>query len=379
MSAPVTDPPLTKKPEDTPFKQQRLPAWQPILTPFWVIVTFFIIGVVFLPLGIVIYQASNDVVEVSHQYDGAGMTGDCALTDADETKTCTVSLSVEKKMTAPIYVYYQLDNFYQNHRRYVKSRSNDQLNGEFPSTSDLESDCAPLDQYNDGGTTKYLNPCGLIANSYFNDVFEVTGYDMTETGIAWETDVEYRYSQPEGFCYAETSETTVTNCETTLTSDSSCPSSLSTTTGTIDIDTTTSSSTNYCYYYPDTDSYYYLYQRYPQISPIKGVTDEHFIVWMRTAALPDFRKLYGIINTDIEAGTTLTIDIDSNFYVQGFEGSKSIVLSTTSWFGGANLFLGNSYIVVGSVCLFLAVVFLAKQLTCPRKLGDTRYLGWKEA
>jgi len=379
MSTSETAAPLTKKPEDTPFKQQRLPAWQPILTPFWVIITFAIIGAVFLPLGIVIYQASNDVVEVSHQYDGVGMTNDCALTTADETATCTVNLSVEKKMTAPIYVYYQLDNFYQNHRRYVKSRSDDQLNGEFPSESDLESDCTPLYKYDDSGTEKYLNPCGLIANSYFNDVFEVSGYDMTETGIAWETDVEYRYSQPEGFCYVETSITSASGCEALLSADSSCPSSLSETTGTVDIDTTTSSDTNYCYYYPDTNTYYYLYQRYPQISPIKGVTDEHFIVWMRTAALPDFRKLYGIIDTDIEAGTTVTINIDSNFYVQGFEGSKTIVLSTTSWFGGANLFLGNSYIVVGSTCLFLAIIFLAKQVLCPRKLGDTRYLGWKEA
>jgi len=28
-------------------------------------------------------------------------------------------------MEGPVYVYYQLDNFYQNHRRYVKSRSFD--------------------------------------------------------------------------------------------------------------------------------------------------------------------------------------------------------------------------------------------------------------
>ena len=95
-----------------------------------------------------------------------------------------------------------------------------------------------------------MNPCGLIANSYFNDVFELPGYDMTETGIAWETDVEYRYSQPEGFCYVETSDTTDANCVSLLSADSSCPSSLSSTTGTVALDTTTSSDTNYCYYYP---------------------------------------------------------------------------------------------------------------------------------
>ncbi|MFS7906735.1 putative CDC50/LEM3 family protein [Helianthus anomalus] len=30
-------------------------------------------------------------------------------------------------MKQPIYVYYQLDNYYQNYRRYVKSRSDQQL------------------------------------------------------------------------------------------------------------------------------------------------------------------------------------------------------------------------------------------------------------
>ena len=32
-------------------------------------------------------------------------------------------------MKAPVYFYYKLENFYQNHRRYVKSRNDDQLAG----------------------------------------------------------------------------------------------------------------------------------------------------------------------------------------------------------------------------------------------------------
>jgi hypothetical protein len=64
-----------------------------------------------------------------------------------------------------VYVYYQLENFYQNHRRYVKSRSSDQLQGTSGiSNNDLKSDCDPL--YQNGSLT--LSPCGLIANSLFN-------------------------------------------------------------------------------------------------------------------------------------------------------------------------------------------------------------------
>jgi hypothetical protein len=43
-------------------------------------------------------------------------------------------------MEPPIYVYYQLKNFYQNHRRYVKSRSDDQLRG-----GESVSGCTPLE------------------------------------------------------------------------------------------------------------------------------------------------------------------------------------------------------------------------------------------
>ena len=45
---------------------------------------------------------------------------------------CTVELDqFDSDVKGPVYVYYQLDNFYQNHRRYVKSRDNSQLNGIF--------------------------------------------------------------------------------------------------------------------------------------------------------------------------------------------------------------------------------------------------------
>ena len=57
---------------------------------------------------------------------------------------CTIELKVEEKdIEGPIYVYYQLDNFYQNHRRYVKSRDNDQLAGMYKTVDQLAS-CDPI-------------------------------------------------------------------------------------------------------------------------------------------------------------------------------------------------------------------------------------------
>ena len=44
---------------DTRLRQQKLPAWQPILTASTVIPTVFVIGVVFIPIGAVLYTASQ--------------------------------------------------------------------------------------------------------------------------------------------------------------------------------------------------------------------------------------------------------------------------------------------------------------------------------
>ncbi len=35
---------------------------------------------------------------------------------------------------------------------------------------------------------------------------------------------------------------------------------------------------------------------------ISDFEDEDFVVWMRTAGLPTFKKLYRIINTDLQPG-----------------------------------------------------------------------------
>lgn len=57
---------------------------------------------------------------------------DCRVKpESDESNLCTVEVDVSHKIAAPVYVYYKIDNMYQNHRRYVKSRSYSQLAGKY--------------------------------------------------------------------------------------------------------------------------------------------------------------------------------------------------------------------------------------------------------
>jgi hypothetical protein len=324
-----TVPKKSKKPKDRAFTQQRLPAWQPILSPPWVIASFLVIFVIFMPIGIAIFFASQSVIEVELQYDNL-----CTMTINNQTApVCDIvktPINVPAQMNPPVYMYYKLTNFYQNHRRYAASRSDAQLGGTPNLTpSDLAGSCAPIIYYGaDQSQTANLPanfsyvPCGLVAWSMFNDTFILyskngTDYNIlcngpnpdnfncTKNGIAWASDVQVKFRRGA---------------------------------------TGVNASGGATYYGEPTHL-------------LPDVEDEDFIVWMRTAALPNFRKLYRIINVPLEAGTYY-FDIAQRYPVSNFSGTKSVILTTSSWIGGKNLFLAIAYMAVGGLCFLLAAAFL---------------------
>lgn len=353
-----SEPQLKNRPEDTPFKQQRLTSWQPILTPPVVIILFLVVGIIFIPVGVELQRISDDIYEDRIEYDnGRGPNSEgCGITTQNAGTTCTVTFTLTEDVSDELMVYYELNNFYQNHRRYVGSRSATQLMGIQVGESEMQLHCEAL--YKNG--SYLLNPCGLIANSFFNDVISTSSVSLDETGIAWKSDRDKKFIQVEGFESAPKANYP----------GGTCPSGFS--------ETNDKSGTPYCYMYPNENEYQYLYETYPQISPLDGVTDEHFIVWMRTAGLPNFRKLYGTIeNQPLSKGDTIVFNITQNFDVSDFEGKKSIVISTVGQFGGKNPYLGVAYIVVGSVSLFFGCLFLIKHIFYPRQMGDLSKLHWQ--
>ena len=86
-----------------------------------------------------------------------------------QQQVCLIRFTVPTDFTPPVMLYYRLTNFYQNHRRYVKSVDEGQLKGENKTAAQLSSDggCTPLTVAPNG---KPYYPCGLIANSLFNGI-----------------------------------------------------------------------------------------------------------------------------------------------------------------------------------------------------------------
>jgi len=247
---------------------------------------------------------------------------DCSIGSYNEGgRNCTMNIVLDRSLKAPIYLNYLLTQFYQNYYSYTRGRSLSQLKGEGLQTDECEN------FVKDSGKTFY--PCGAIARSMFNDSFSIMspGISVRTDGIAWAADSD-KYHNVQGY-------------------PGICGKSA------------------IC-----------LNESYPDIPNIlsEGVRNEHFMVWNRIAALPDFQKRWGRIDDDIPAGTNLTIRIDSNFPVSSFHGSKSLVLASNSWIGGRNIILGLSYVSIAALIFLTAVIFVIKQLVCPRRMGSIQLL-----
>jgi hypothetical protein len=318
----------------------------------------------------------KDVVEVRVKYDDFHEAAPiCGINDTfNANRTCLLQFDIPEDMTPPILIHYELTNFHQNHRNYFTSRDAKQLLGQVGNQDDLsKKNCGIMNTIGD----VTVNPCGLTANTFFNDYFTLTKgsdvagapLDMIEEGIAWSSDVEFMFAQPDGFNYSV--------CPGLC--DASCCNGTDSTCEDPFVDPA-NETICYRYYYPEDDNTQYLYETYPDIiSPIEGVTNEHFIVWMRIATQPTFRKLYGWINQPIAKGSTLEFRVNANYVVTRFRGSKSLILSTTNIFGGRNPYFGPSFIYVGYFCLAAALFFAFKHFFFrPRRLADEKYLQYKE-
>ncbi|CAJ0916624.1 unnamed protein product, partial [Ranitomeya imitator] len=198
--------------------------------------------------------------------------------------------------------------------------------------------CAPFSVYENGTP---MAPCGAIANSMFNDTIilvyhpdssSIIHVPMLKTGNTWWSDKNVKFSNPKP----------KDNLVQAFAGSARPP-----------------------YWQKPA----YALDADPNNN---GYKNDDFINWMRVAAFPFFRKLYRRLSrveafTDGLPAGNYSFVIDYNFPVSMFGGKKHVILSTLSWCGGNNMFLGIAYTVTGAAIVLTAFVMLGVHLKKRKK------------
>jgi len=265
----------------------------------------FTISSLLVILGFIVRSHNEAIITTSVDYtDIAG----CNVTNP--ANTCIVTMKIPQTMKAPVYMFYKLTNFYQNHRSWIMDVSYTQLNGD--DTSDT-SNCNRMKSGVNGDT---LVPCGLQGWSFFND--EISFADNTPiytNSIAIKPDRNRFKNVP----LKEGQTRTIQ-------------------------DKRINGNSRYGFTVPNLD-------------------DERLMIWMRQAATPTFHKTYGRIEQDIPAQDVLMLNVVSKFNTKSFHGTKTIVLSTMGALGGKHerlesFLLGFGFTGLAYLFIMVGVHFL---------------------
>ncbi|CAD6570597.1 MAG: hypothetical protein TREMPRED_005916 [Tremellales sp. Tagirdzhanova-0007] len=396
---------FSKRPANTAFKQQRLKAWQPILTPKAVLPTLFLIGLIFAPIGALIVWGSGRVTTITLDYtqcDSSAPTNgnpdsmpsssyDYDLkTSSSVSKTsitaptwvfsndssrmpgqqaqCEITFDLPYDLSPGVFLYYKLTNYYQNHRRYVQSYDSSQLKGDYRTTYEL----CKAGRYHANMTQLRYRQGRLQTVNISEWQALLSMRSSREQPVQWKVlplyimqgltlyvlsdtyspvillnsqngaqNQTYNFTQ-QGIAWHGIAKNYVTSPAYASPTDALPPP-------------------NWKLMYPD---------GYTNETGFPNLRDnEHFQVWMRIAALPTFRKLWARNDQEV---------MKSDYPVKQFSGTKSIVISNVSWIGGKQPFLGWAYIAAALLCVALAIAGLIRHLVKPRKLGDMSLLSWNQ-
>lgn len=267
-----------------------------------VLICFALAATTFIALAAYLFAAMRGASLLQQEYSSA-----CTAA------ACSVSFQIASEMRPPVYLLYSLEGFYQNHRRYIQSKSNAQLSGKAVSAADAAKVCTPYITNADLKVTKswagvaldpsaLASPCGGIAYTFFNDSFSLVGPSgqqiaIRESGITWPGDKGGKYRR------AENSNLT------------------------------------------------------QWVDP----ENEHFIVWMRTAGLPDFKKLWGVVEQTLPPGQ-YRMTVTNNYQLAEWQGRRTFFLTHISPAGGRNYLLPVLCLLAGLASLAAVAVLWRKIL-----------------
>ena len=337
-----------QRPGFSRFVMHELPAWKPMHSTGCALFSLLSVAGCLIPLGAVLLAGGLRAQEVVVHYGNECILGD---------HNCTLPFSVHESLSGPVHVYYEVSNYLQNHRRYSMSRDTDQLSADVTDARDVtHASCGPimtacfLDVTTGSGfdCDTAVDPCGLVAWSFFNDtflLFDAGGkkIPINETGISWSSDTSVVIGHHKASPNFNTWPPGAGGGTIAYTDDRKGePCSPEDDTG---IDSVTGKGNPGCGQWLD--------------------GDEHFVVHMRGSTLPTIRKLWGRLDDGLRAGE-YTLIVANHYNSRPYGGEKRFVLASLSWVGGPLWFLGSAYIILAMLYLASAsAVLLPKQSRFP--------------
>ena len=251
-------------------------------------------------------------------------------------------------MEPPIWLQYRLTNFYQNYNSYFMSRDSMQLRG-MTDSSECMLDGSGSVGIGVSSSGQYLSPCGLFAQSLFNDSYQIVQQDNCTCD---ENLISDEFSCETQSCVHRTP---------TLIQD--------------DLGYDEDFYANHENYLNESNTKY-LYETFPQdiVSSELGVESLRFRTWMRAAAFSEFKKpvakmqVLGV--SGLEANTEITIRVHSRYPVEGFQGTKSIVLYSGQGLRHNNTYLSILCFVFSCLSAVFAVIIRCRMYSTTIRSGN---------
>ncbi|CAI2350517.1 unnamed protein product [Caenorhabditis sp. 36 PRJEB53466] len=331
------------QPKDTAWKQQRLPSLRAHYSVTSAIPVTLTVGVATLAMGIALYFGHQGSLEQEIKYT------DCALPNGtqvshlirremmNETLICQYSVTLDQDYKGDVKFYYGLSKYYQNNRLYFNSRNDQQLRGKI----DKIDGCEPLKYVLQNGSKVPIAPCGVVANSMFNDTFQLfyisnrftngtTRVPWVTRGVLGATEMKRKFANPIRAVNQTLCDVFAGTVQPPSWRIPICQLGVNSTDADVGI----------------------------------GLENIDFMVWMKVAALPKFRKLYRILDTQVDMFSNglpageYRLEITYNYPVDMYSGDKYFVIASENWVGPRNLFLPVIYLVVGTFLLLVTLLFI---------------------
>ncbi|CAD8163278.1 unnamed protein product [Paramecium pentaurelia] len=252
---------------------------------------------ILMGLVLIAFGIVSQTVDIDYEYISTRYDEICTLKNQ-----CSINIDVPQKMKSPVFFSYEVSSFFQNTDKYFNSIPYDQLYG------DSDFDTSICDQYK--------------TNMEMGKILSVTGKALQQDDIAIPCGIAaYSYMNDEFFLIKDGKQILITDKGISWESDR---------------------------------------EKFTNINLDKQWIDmesERFINWMRPSPLSRFRKLWGRIDQDLEAGTyTVNIQIKTNDAFT--ETKKYVLLHNNGQFSDPILVITLPCLCVGPFLIIFGIINL---------------------